>query len=98
MLAGLTHQDFAKCVHQKCQVRHGSSSLEMELIECRKLGAPGRKEAQREPFALLFRGPHTPILPQRMYPIDFQELGTLEIFIVPIGPDDSGMQYEAIFT
>jgi len=98
MLAGLTHEDFAKRVHQKCQVHHGPSSLEMELIECRKLGAAGRKESQREPFALVFRGPKTPVLSQRMYPIEFQELGTLEIFIVPVGPDESGVQYEAIFT
>jgi hypothetical protein len=98
MLAGLTHQDFAKCVHQKCQVHRGPTSVEMELIECRKLGSPGRTESQREPFALLLRGPKSPVLSQQMYPIDFQGLGTLEIFIVPLGPDESGMQYEAIFT
>jgi hypothetical protein len=98
MLAGLTHQDFAKCVRQKCQVHQGPISLEMELIECRKLGPLGREESKREPFALLFRGPKAPVLSQRMYRMEFQELGTLEIFIVPVGPDGSGMQYEAIFT
>ena len=98
MLAGLTHEDFAKSVHRKCHVHHGSLTLEMELIECRKLSTSARNEAQRQPFTLVFRGPKTPVLSQRMYPIEFQELGTLEIFIVPVGPDESGMQYEAIFT
>jgi hypothetical protein len=97
MIAGLTHEAFAKCLNQKCQLHHGLVKLEMELIECRKLGAPGPNQGQREPFALLFRGPRGPILPQRTYQFDFGQLGTLEIFIVPIGPDESGMQYEAIF-
>jgi len=98
MLAGLTHETFTKCLNQKCQVHHQHGNLEMELIECRKLGARGRNESQREPFALLFRGPKGPILSQQTYQFDFEHLGTLEIFIVPIGPDESGVQYEAIFT
>jgi hypothetical protein len=26
------------------------------------------------------------------------QLGAMEIFLVPIGPDEGGMRYEAIFT
>ena len=84
-------------MNQTCQVHLGSNSLEMQLVECRKLSIPGRSDGSREPFALLFRGPKTPVLPQRMYRFDFEQLGAVEIFIVPIGPDDFGMQYEAIF-
>ena len=93
----LTQEDFQKCVNQTCQVHHESNSLELQLIECRKLSPSGRRGGRREPFALLFHGPKTPILPQRMYRFDFLQLGIVEIFIVPIGPDGSGMQYEAIF-
>ena len=52
----------------------------------------------RSPFSLLFRGSHTPVLPQQIYHIVHQTLGALDIFLVPIGPDRQGMQYEAIFT
>ncbi|HTS11484.1 MAG TPA: hypothetical protein VMH00_05150 [Candidatus Limnocylindrales bacterium] len=94
----LTHEIFSKCAKQKCKVHHPSGTLEVELVECRKLTLPGRAGANREPFALLFLGPTTPVLPQRIYPIEFTGLGTMDIFIVPIGPDSGGMQYEAIFT
>ena len=94
----LTHEIFSKCAKQKCKVQHPDGPLEVELVECRKLTLPGRSGAQREPFALLFRGPATPVLPQRIYAIEFSGLGTVEIFIVPIGPESGFMQYEAIFT
>jgi hypothetical protein len=32
-----------------------------------------------------------------MYELDFGELGLLEMFIVPIGPEGDGMRYEAVF-
>ncbi len=53
---------------------------------------------QRTSFSLLFRASPTPILPQHIYHIVHETLGALDIFLVPIGPDHQGMQYEAIFT
>ena len=47
---------------------------------------------------MLFRGPLAPVMPQRIYPLAHETLGSLELFIVPIGPRDGGMVYEAIFT
>lgn len=52
----------------------------------------------RQPFSLVLQGPLTPVLPQRIYPLQHAELGVLEIFIVPLGPDASVMRYEAVFT
>jgi hypothetical protein len=52
----------------------------------------------RDPFSLTFRGPSEPVLPQLIYPLEHARLGTLEIFIVPIGRDDAGTRYEAIFS
>jgi hypothetical protein len=37
------------------------------------------------------------VLPQATYPVEHDELGRMEIFLVPIGPDGSGMRYEAVF-
>jgi hypothetical protein len=61
--------------------------------------APGSPEAprRRAPFALLFRGPMTPMLPQRIYPLEHVQLGAFELFLVPVGPDQHGMCYEAVF-
>ena len=38
-----------------------------------------------------------PDLPQGMYDIEHEELRTLSLFMVPIGPDREGMGYEAVF-
>jgi hypothetical protein len=51
----------------------------------------------REPFSIVFRGPLEPVLPQRIYRFEHEALGAFELFIVPIGTDESGMQYEAVF-
>jgi hypothetical protein len=48
----------------------------------------------RAPFSLVFRGGPTPPLPQRIHRVEHAELGALEIFLVPVGPD----RYEAVFT
>jgi hypothetical protein len=73
-------------------------SLDVELVEAAASwgGAPP-SEGRGEPFSIVFRGPYEPVLPQRIYRIEHDELGALEIFLVPIGPDESGMRYEAVF-
>ncbi|MGA7730024.1 MAG: hypothetical protein WCD37_02000 [Chloroflexia bacterium] len=58
-------------------------------------GGPGA--AQRTPFSIIFRGPMNAFLPQQIYPMEHSEIGAFEIFLVPIGPDSGGMQYEAVF-
>jgi hypothetical protein len=54
--------------------------------------------AGRSPFSIVFRGPREPVLPQRIYTFSHEKLGSFELFIVPIGPDDEGMRYEAVFS
>ena len=57
-------------------------------------GSPFGRE---QPFSLLFRGPLRPLLPQQITTLEHDTLGVLEIFIVPVGPDEYGQRYEAIF-
>lgn len=71
--------------------------LELLLTEVSLLKSVA-PQAQRQPFALVFRGPPTPVLPQQIYALEHPVLGRQEIFMVPIGPDALGMNYEAIFT
>ena len=51
----------------------------------------------RAPFSLIFRSPPGAPLPQRIYRLQHEELGVLDLFLVPIGPDAEGMCYEAVF-
>jgi len=53
---------------------------------------------RRAPFSIVFRGPRNVVLPQRIYEVEHDTIGAFPLFLVPIGPDQEGMLYEAIFT
>ena len=53
---------------------------------------------KRTPFSLVFRAALEPVLPQRIYELRHDEMGSFELFLVPIGPDEHGMRYEAAFS
>ena len=101
MLDKLTRADFADRLGQTFRVHYGAATpLEAELVSATAFPTrPGGPDlpARSEPFSILFRGPRTPVLPQRIYRIEHETLGTFDLFIVPVGPDAGGMQYEAVF-
>ena len=69
--------------------------LKVILIEATPKVCGDIKKAHH--FSLVFRGAMEPVLEQRIYTLENDNLGSLEIFMVPIGPDNSGMCYEAVF-
>lgn len=69
--------------------------LDFTLESARQLG---EQPGGREPFGLLFRGPGRPSLPQATYPLKHARLGAIEIFIVPVAQNATGVLYQAIFT
>ena len=96
MAEPLTVDDFRPHVGETFVVRaEDGAGPELEMVEARGLGESFR---EREAFALLFRGPAEPALPQATYRLDHDRLGALEIFIVPVACSDAGADYEAIFT
>jgi hypothetical protein len=98
MLQDLTLQTFEICLNHKFRLEHEKGDLEVELIECRKISSSGLPPGQREPFSLMFSGPRQPVLPQGIYRFSCEQLGSFEIFIVPVGSGSSGTQYQAIFS
>jgi hypothetical protein len=91
-----TRDEFASCLHEKFRLHRGSTeTLELELIEV--AAGRGATAANGRPFALLFRGPPVPVLPQMTYALEHERLGILSIFLVPVGKDAAGVQYESVF-
>ena len=68
-----------------------------ELLEVTNIGAAPEND-QRQAFSLLFRGANTQTPQQGMFELEHSQLGKLAVFLVPIGPDQRGMCYEAVFT
>ena len=100
-LQWLTHGQFADRVSETFEVRDASvSAVTLTLVETSESdasGGTGPDGVERRQFSLLFRGPVDPLLPQRTYRLEHAELGDLDLFLVPIGPDAEGMRYEAVF-
>jgi hypothetical protein len=71
--------------------------LELTLDAVRLLEPHPGPRAQ--PFSAYFRGPRNPVLAQQTYRLEHEDMGALELFLVPIGPDPKGggMNYEAVF-
>lgn len=101
MLDTLTLDDFAPAVGEVFVLDDRQAGrLDLELLEARTIdaGAPASgSDGTRAPFSLLFRGPLEPALPQRIYRLEHEAVGALEIFIVPVARDASGVHYQAIF-
>jgi hypothetical protein len=57
-----------------------------------------RNAVKRVPFTLLFHADLDPALPQQIFILRHPELGTFELFMVPLGPDERGMRYEAVIS
>jgi hypothetical protein len=78
------------------------TNLDLELLEVTnpaRSGPPGPPQGDRRaPFSIVFRAATAPLLPQSVYAIAHGQIGRLDIFIVPIGPDKVGMLYQAVFT
>jgi hypothetical protein len=100
MLEDFTLDTFSGRIGERFAIRlESGEELEAELVEANALGAADAEpRVARAPFSIVFRGPSDPVLPQRIYRFAHAELGDFELFVVPIGRDDSGTSYEAVFT
>ena len=91
----LTRAFFAPHIGGTFRMHAGpSTTLDLELVEVSEL-----RENRERPFSILFRTPGTEHVPQGTYRLEHPEIGAIELFLVPIGPDREGrnMQYEAVF-
>jgi hypothetical protein len=91
-LDSLTVADFAALRGDRFRIAPDDSpAFEVELVEVTEIP---REPGGRAPFSLELQGGPNPPLPQRIYRLQHQDLGPMEIFLVPIASD----RYEAVFT
>ncbi len=95
MLDKLAIEDFAQHVGHRFGISTATATISLELVSATPLR--GHHASPRSGFSLLFRGVMTPTLAQCTHRIMHPARGDMDIFLVPIGPDEVGMRYEAIF-
>jgi Domain of unknown function (DUF6916) len=68
------------------------------LSSCAEAPYGSHAEARRAPFSLVFHADPDPGMPQQTCEITHEELGGFELFLVPVGPDERGMRYQAVIS
>lgn len=95
MLETKSYEEFAAQVGTKFQILDASAApiSDVVLNEVTKRKSSGRQEY----FSLLFLGANEGALTQQTYRIKHEKLGEGMLFLVPVGQDAAGVQYEAAF-
>ena len=96
----LTSADFVPHLHDTFRIDLGNNLIiDLELVNVTELNsATAMRPTGRQPFSIEFLGPISQhYLPQHIYRLEHAAFGALEIFLVPLGPVNGRMRYEAIF-
>lgn len=98
----LTEEDFRKHLGTKFRVRldeiEGAPVVELELAEVVTYPTLSDPRGDAERFSVYFNGPGDFFLPQRIYRLEHEQLGENQIFLVPVGQNERGFRYEAVFS
>lgn len=97
-IALLTLNDFDTLINNVFAIRISDEiQLEAELIELTKLN--NYSPLERNPFSIVFRTEQkNEYYEQGIFTVVHPEKGDLQLFLSPLGFDDVGMKYEAVFS
>jgi hypothetical protein len=94
MLDTLHYEDFAPHAQTKFRVQISEqAAMEFELISVEDKSPSPRQEQ----FVLTFRAPREAPVSQQIYPMTHERLGSGAMFLAPVGRDETGVIYEAVF-
>lgn len=82
---------FAGRAGEVFRLRTPATTLEAVLDSTLAPDDPGGR-----PFSLVFRATAGPPLPQQTFTVEHEEIGTFDLFLVPIAADQKGTLYEAV--
>jgi hypothetical protein len=96
VLNRLTSADFTPYLNQTFTVDLDEQMvIPLELVSVTETGSA---RDGWQPFELLFLGPVSrQYLVQGTYRLEHEQMGALDIFLVPLGPEGGRMRYEAVF-
>src|SRR3954464_5895713 len=94
-VAALQIGDFTPHLDTAFEMQTAGGAVPLKLGKVDPAGRSGRPGGA---FSLIFVAPKGPWLPQAIYPVTHAKIGTIEIFLVPVGPTGDGNGYQAVFT
>jgi hypothetical protein len=96
MSAPLTEAEFSKHVNTKFRVT-SEEPVELELVEVKSYLSKAHEETGMERFSAFFHGPASRYLKQQTYSLEHEQMGAIELFLVPVSQDQNWLRYEAVF-
>ena len=93
----LHYENFGPHVNSTFALKLGETTVDLALTEATRQVVRPFPGMMRQPFSLIFRSTSQVVLPQRMYALKHAAMGTIDIFLVPIGRDVHGVVYQAIY-
>lgn len=79
-------------------VDEDGTRLPTKLTEVFPWGEGAAAGRDRHPFSLIFHTVPQAVYEQKIYRVENENMEPFELFLSPIGPDERGMRYEAVFT
>jgi hypothetical protein len=104
MAVELVSETFAEHTGETFELTpQGAEPFEVVLSSCEESPYAAEHEQRtadgRIPFSLIFHAADREhFWPQQTFSVSHPELGEVDLFIVPLGPDDRGMQYQAVIS
>jgi len=99
MLDQLTVETFEPHIGSSFWVEFpNDAKVELQLTRVAKVMESEAAQLDRHPFSLFFIGPKSFLLKQHIYSVRHDELGSMDIFLVPVGAGGETYDYEAVFT
>ena len=96
MPIAVTMDTFRSLLNEDFTVRIENVSLSAALLEVTPLSHSNESPAHQS-WSLVFRFPPRHLFNQGTYEFEHPDTGRLAIFVVPIGEDEKGVRYQAIF-
>jgi hypothetical protein len=98
----LIYARFSALRAKRFRVVDGANRIELELVSVTQFQPQTQRDSsgttrKSECFSLIFKGPLSRFLEQRMYQFEHDELGSFSVFVVPIGQTQEAFQYEVLF-
>lgn len=98
MLETFTIETFQARLGELFTLVDGETRLPTKLTDVFPWGDESAAGRPRVPFSAVFHTVPEGQLPQKIYRVENDNMEPFEVFLTPIGPDDRGMRYEAVFT
>ncbi|MEZ5581635.1 MAG: hypothetical protein R3F37_01575 [Candidatus Competibacteraceae bacterium] len=95
MLETIKNEEFAALDNTPFDLEAGGHRHAVRVAEIRRFEP--HSERPEAPFAVILSASLDCRLPQGTYRLHHPTRGPLDLFMVPLGPDDGAMRYEIVF-